>query len=95
VNDLKSDEALPGAAAPEERRRNPRRRALKRAVIVFRRGYCTMGCHVLDISDTGALLKPADIVLCPAEFVLKPDIGAPHDCEIVWRKGELIGVRFV
>jgi hypothetical protein len=54
-----------------------------------------MGCHILDISETGALLKPADILLCPSEFVLRPDIGAPHDCEVVWRKGEMVGVHFV
>jgi hypothetical protein len=54
-----------------------------------------MACHILDISDAGALLKPADIYLCPREFRLKPDIGAVHDCEVVWRKGEVLGVRFV
>jgi hypothetical protein len=50
---------------------------------------------MLDISETGALLKPADIFLCPNEFLLKPDIGAPHDCEVAWRKGEMVGVHFV
>jgi len=95
VEDLKPDASLPGAGPSIERRGNPRRRALKRATIVFRKGYCTMGCHILDISETGALLKPSDIFLCPSEFVLKPDIGSPHDCEIVWRKGEMVGVRFV
>jgi hypothetical protein len=95
VEDLKPDATLPGAAPSFERRRNPRRRALKRATIVFSKGYCTMGCHILDISETGALLKPSDIFLCPNEFVLKPDIGSPRDCEVVWRKGEMVGVRFV
>jgi hypothetical protein len=89
------EEPLPGESAPAERRLNPRRRALKRALIVYRRGYSTMGCQILDISETGALLKPADIIFCPREFVLKPDIGTPHDCEVVWRKGEVLGVRFV
>ena len=54
-----------------------------------------MGCHILDISEMGALLKPFDTFLCPSEFVLKPDIDSPHDCEVVWRKGEMVGVRFV
>jgi hypothetical protein len=85
VEDLKPDATLPGAAPSFERRRN----------LVFSKGYCTMGCHILDISETGALLKPSDIFLCPNEFVLKPDIGSPRDCEVVWRKGEMVGVRFV
>ena len=54
-----------------------------------------MGCHILDISETGASLKPSDIFLCPNEFVLKPDVGSTHDCEVIWRKGEMVGVRFV
>jgi hypothetical protein len=71
VEDVKSDGTALHAGLALERRRSPRRRALKRATVVFRRGYCTMGCHILDISETGALLKPADIFLCPSEFVLK------------------------
>src|SRR3981189_858652 len=61
-----------------ERRRAPRRGALKNAVIVFNNGHCTMGCQIVDMSDTGAKLMPADILLCPKEFVLKPQIGEPR-----------------
>jgi hypothetical protein len=78
-----------------DRRRIPRRRALLSARIVFRNGYCSMGCLILDVSDTGALLKPDDINLCPAKFVLKPRFDPPRNCEIVWRKGEMLGMRFL
>ena len=59
-----------------DRRQNQRRRALKAALIVFQNGYCDIKCHVLDFSDTGALLKPADVLQCPNQFVLKPAEGS-------------------
>jgi hypothetical protein len=53
-----------------------------------------MRCRILDLSDTGALLAPMDVMLCPSEFVLKPDVGEPRNCEVRWRKPERLGVRF-
>ena len=78
-----------------DHRRSPRRRAFKKALIVYRDGNCTIGCRIVDMSNTGALLKPGDITMCPREFVLKPSIGTPHQCEVVWRQGELVGVRYL
>jgi hypothetical protein len=78
-----------------ERRGGPRRRVLKNALIVFNNGHCTMGCQILDVSDTGAKLMPADIFLCPKEFILKPQIGEPVHCEVMWRRGTKIGVRYL
>jgi hypothetical protein len=46
----------------------------------------TMGCQIVDMSDTGAKLVPADIFLCPSEFVLRPQIGEPRHCEVAWRR---------
>jgi hypothetical protein len=78
-----------------ERRRTPRRRALIGAQIIFRNGYCSMRCHIEGISEGGALLRPADITSCPDKFTLKPRFDPPRDCEVVWRKGETLGVRYV
>jgi hypothetical protein len=80
---------------PSDKRRSPRRRVLKRARIIFQHGHCSMGCQILNLSDTGALIVPADIILCPKEFVLKPDVGGARDCEVVWRKGTQVAVRFI
>jgi hypothetical protein len=77
-----------------ERRRGRRQRVLKKAVIVFNNGQCSMGCQILDISDTGAKLMPADIFSCPKEFVLKPTEGGPRHCVVMWRNGLEIGVRY-
>jgi len=80
---------------PPDRRHGHRRRVLKSALIVFNHGHCTLGCQILDVSDTGALVMPGDIFLCPREFVLKPGIGSSRDCEVVWRKMNKVGVRFI
>src|SRR5437016_6321704 len=78
-----------------ERRGGPRRQVLENALIVFSNGHCSMGCQILDLSDTGAKLIPADTILCPREFVLKPQIGESRHCEVMWRRGAKIGVRYV
>jgi hypothetical protein len=83
------------AADVAERRVAPRRRVLKNALIVFNSRYCTHRCFILNMSETGAQLMPQDAIECPGEFVLKPQIGKERDCEVVWRKGELVGVRYV
>ncbi len=82
----------PGTGTPD-RRRADRRRVLKGALIVFNGGYCTMSCQILNTSETGALLMPLDIILCPREFVLKPRVGPSRDCEVAWRKNNTLGVR--
>ena len=78
-----------------ERRNKSRRRVLKRALIVFNGGHCSMRCQILNISEVGAQVMPSDILLCTSEFVLKPDVGDQRNCEVAWRKGTTIGVRFV
>jgi hypothetical protein len=78
-----------------ELRGAPRRRTLKSAVIVYNNGHSTMGCQILDMSDTGAKLMPADLLLCPKEFLLKPQVGEPRYCEVAWRKGTKVGVYYI
>src|SRR5207244_2087015 len=78
-----------------ERRNYPRRRVLKNALIVFNNGHSTMNCQILDMSANGARLLPGDPFFCPSEFVLKPQIGEPHYCEVRWRKGMEVGVCYL
>ena len=83
------------ASSMTNRRAHPRRRALKNALIVFNEGYCSMRCQMLEVSEGGAKLVPADPLLCPAEFMLRPPIGSARHCEVVWRKGTHIGVTYI
>jgi PilZ domain len=76
-----------------------RRRALRYemqigAFIELERGG-DMRCHMVDVSDTGALLRPGDVLLCPSQFLLKPDVGTQRKCAVVWTNGRLLAVRFV
>jgi hypothetical protein len=82
-------------ASIADRRLHHRHRALMGARIVFRNGFCSMGCLILNISEDGALLQPDDIVSCPKTFTLKPRFDPPRECEIVWRRGTQLGVRFL
>lgn len=78
-----------------ERRGSPRHRTLQRAQLTFRGGMCSMSGHILNVSETGALLRPQDMAFCPNNFVLRPRFDPPHECEVVWRKGQVLGVRFI
>jgi hypothetical protein len=80
---------------PNERRHNPRRRTMQQGLIVFNNGHSNMRCRIVDTSDVGAKLIPADLFTCPREFVLKPEHGGPRLCAVVWRKATAIGVRFL
>jgi len=53
-----------------------------------------MKCVVLDISDGGAKLRPADTLHCPDRFSLKVGNQYARDCRVVWRRGRQIGVKF-
>jgi len=78
-----------------ERRALDRRKILGGGVISFAGGNCSMECIVLDQSEGGARIRPSDIVNCPDEFLLATKDGGRVACEIVWRRNDLIGVRFV
>ena len=79
---------------PGDRRGASRTNVLKSATVVFNHGNCSMDCQVLDLTKTGARLKPVDALLCPKEFTLKLHHGLVHHCEVRWRRGNILGVRF-
>jgi hypothetical protein len=79
----------------DSRRGSQRRQLIHRGLIVYGGGFCTLECNILDVSETGAMLVPSDMALCPKVFVLKVYDGPSHQCEVVWRKVWKIGVRFL
>jgi hypothetical protein len=72
-----------------------RQRSILGAQIIFRNGGRAIGGQILNFSDTGALVRSNDLTLCPEKFVLKPRFEAPRECEVMWRKSEMLGVRYV
>ena len=81
--------------ASDDRRRNSRRRLLQPASIVFNNGHSTMRCQIVDTSEFGAKLIPADVYARPRQFVLTSKSYGTRQCVVLWRKGSTIGVRFL
>ena len=82
--------------APEEKRRGPRRRVLKGAIVAYNDRRSTMPCFVRDISDTGARLRMDCSMSPPDTFLLIIQLdGIEVDCEVVWRKQPELAVAFV
>ena len=53
-------------------------------------------CYILDISENGACLDVGDLAV-PKMFGLSLTAGGEvrRVCTLIWRRGELVGVRFV
>lgn len=82
--------------AASEKRRAPRRRVLKAAVIAYADRHCTMPCAVRDISASGARLRVDNPLQVPDTFELLIELdGLEADCEVVTRKSSEVGVRFL
>lgn len=79
-----------------DKRRSPRRRIFKGAWAAFNDRHCSIPCTVRDISETGARLLAEGTVNVPDTFELIVDLdGTEANCEVVWRKGKEIGVKFI
>ncbi len=72
-----------------------RRKQLKSAIILFNNRHSTMPASVRDISETGARLEAsAQDVPDTFELIIELD-GLVADCEVIWRKVNLVGVKFL
>ena len=78
----------------QERRNVARRRALKRAQIIFKGHWATIDCTVLNLSDRGACLNVESSIGIPDSFDLMLDHASVFKCLVTWRKATQIGVTF-
>lgn len=93
--DSPSGQSAAEHAEPHDNRRAPRRRMLKAGIIAFNRRFATLPCAVRDLSETGALLRMSGVANVPDHFELIVELdGLEADCEVVWRQGRDLGVRF-
>jgi hypothetical protein len=58
-------------------------------------GLAASECEIMDISNTGAKIVPDGSRVIPARFELAFAQGKRHACEVVWRRGRMLGVKFV
>jgi hypothetical protein len=83
------------AVRTREQRKWRRKAVLNSAKILYRNRTCVMQCLVLNVSEGGAKLRPADMASCPDQFTLQLDDSRARDCEVVWRKSPFLGIRFI
>jgi DNA-binding NarL/FixJ family response regulator len=83
------------ASARSDRRGSPRKRTIRRASIVVDGKAEVMEGMILDISETGAKIRPANIAELPPHFELRCGFGRAYRCEIVRRSAFYLGVQFV
>ncbi len=86
---------MKSAARHKDRRAAARKRTLIKAQLVFNDSHCQMDCTVLDISETGAKIRPSDLTSLPTRFELRIHFGKTHTCEVVRRSANYLGVRFL
>lgn len=70
-------------------------KVLRSGRIIFQNGNCVVDCLVLEISKSGAALKPTNPLECPKFFKLEINYGPSRDCEVCWQYADKMGVRFV
>ena len=60
-------------------------------------GFAVRPCVVQDMSSTGAKITMDDSNVLPARLRLAfaRDARTGRNCEVVWRRGKVLGVKFV
>jgi len=77
-----------------ERRRLPRARTLKGGKIVYNK-TSVVTCTVRNLTDLGALLLVPRLTAVPDEFRLELERNNErHNCRVIWRKEDRLGVEF-
>src|SRR5262245_6705221 len=86
------------ALAPQtaDARLAPRRRMLKSGKVAYADRHVTLECLVRDMSATGARIRVEGSVSAPDTFeLLIPLDGLEANCQVVWRSGVDLGVKFL
>ena len=91
-----SNNALSWRIAGDELRVETRQRTLEPGFIVTRGDIRGIGCTIRDISEDGARLRVENGHALPLHFTLKTETDpVGYSCEIVWRKSDEVGIRFI
>lgn len=82
---------------PASKKRETRKSVQQSAWITLDGGFATRPCIVLDLSSAGAKISVDDPSAVPARLRLAfaRDARTGRNCEVVWRRGKTLGVKFV
>lgn len=101
-NQTKADEAedeFDRRTAPrdvnEGRRKHCRIKTLKSAQVILEESGGTRDCIVINMSDGGAAIQLTGNLDMPQTFRLKIQQGPAQPCEVCWRHGNKLGIRFL
>ena len=76
--------------------RQVRRSRYTRRATLVEMGRADRACVVLDISSEGAKIVLADSSAIPNRFELDFAASGPRrSCELIWRRGKVVGLKFV
>jgi hypothetical protein len=80
----------------ENRRRAVRHPTFVKARICYGpQGSVSIPCTIRNISTGGAMIEASEVSLLPLNFRLfDPPHGLAYDCNVVWRRGNHVGVSF-
>ena len=80
-----------------DKKRAARKSVSQAGWITLEGGFAARQCVVQDMSTTGAKLTIDDPNVLPAKLRLafSRDARTGRNCEVVWRRGKSLGVKFV
>jgi hypothetical protein len=78
----------------ENHRDNQRLRQYKAAKLVFNDDQSVIDCVLRDLSSTGARVKVDVMADFPEELVLKISNGVTYSADVMWRRGDELGLHF-
>jgi hypothetical protein len=78
---------------PKKHHREVRRVRCQAAWIALN-GEPAAECEIMDISKGGAKIVPDGTLEIPARFELAFSHGERKPCDVVWRRGRMLGVKF-
>ena len=79
------------------RKREARKSLSQPGWITLEGGFAARQCVVQDLSSSGAKIIIEDSNALPAKLRLAfaRDARTGRNCEVVWRRGKVVGIRFV
>ena len=79
------------------KQREPRKSMHQPGWITLEGGFAARPCVVQDLSTSGAKLTIDDPNTLPAKLRLafSRDARTGRNCEVVWRRGKTVGIKFV
>jgi hypothetical protein len=82
--------------ASEERRKSRRMKQLRAGKIIYNNHMSVSNCEVRDLSSIGCRLTVESVSGIPDNFEMQIlNGGSKYECEVAWRKFNMIGVRFI